>query len=86
MKAKTGMRSFSMLLALLLVSVGLVPAAAATSEVTQDAPDERRGSSHYLVYDHRYTFGTDPDVRLITEDRLLDTAKYTLGLVKYMRD
>ncbi|WP_214020869.1 hypothetical protein [Methanoculleus sp.] len=41
---------------------------------------------YYLVYNHRYTFGTDPDVRSITENCLLDTAKYTLGLVKYMRD
>ncbi|HOB17235.1 MAG TPA: hypothetical protein PKK74_00860 [Candidatus Methanoculleus thermohydrogenotrophicum] len=41
---------------------------------------------YYLVYNHRDTFRTDPDVRSITEDCLLDTAKYTLGLVKYVRD
>jgi len=41
---------------------------------------------YYLVYHHRYTFRTDPDVRSITENCLLDTAKYTLGLVKCMRD
>jgi len=41
---------------------------------------------YYLVYNHRYTFETDSDVRSITENCLLDTAKYTLGLVKYTRD
>ena len=41
---------------------------------------------YYLVYNHRYTFGTDSDVKSITENCLLDTAKYTLGLVKYVRD
>ncbi len=41
---------------------------------------------YYLVYNHRYTFRTDPDVRSITENCLLDMAKYTLGLVKYVRD
>ena len=41
---------------------------------------------YYLVYNHRYTFRTDSDVKSITENCLLDTAKYTLGLVKYVRD
>lgn len=41
---------------------------------------------YYLVYNHRYTFRTDSDVKSITENCLLDTAKYMLGLVKYVRD
>jgi len=40
----------------------------------------------YLVYNHRYTFRTDPSVRSITQSCLLDTAKHSLGLVKYVRD
>ncbi|MDD2473843.1 MAG: hypothetical protein PHR49_07635, partial [Methanoculleus sp.] len=38
MKRKTGMQTFSLLLALLLVSVGIVPAVAATSEVPVEQP------------------------------------------------
>jgi len=41
---------------------------------------------YYLVYNHRYTFRTDQTVRSITENCLLDTAKHTLGQVKYVRD
>jgi hypothetical protein len=41
---------------------------------------------YYAVYNHRYTFESDPAVKEITDDCLLDLAKHTMGLVKYVRD
>lgn len=40
----------------------------------------------YDVYNHRDTFRSDSDVEEITDDCLLEMAKHTLGLVKYVRD
>ena len=39
---------------------------------------------YLTIYYNRYTFREDPVMRALTENCLEETAKYTLGLVKYI--
>jgi len=40
---------------------------------------------YFKIYNNPDTFQNDQDVKNITENCLLETAKWTLGLVKYVR-